>query len=104
MKKIGIIVAMTQEYGLVKSLLSGGKERLLRGIPFTEGRMGEVEVVLAKSGIGKVCAAVGTIEMIREYAPDVIVNTGVAGGIDPLTRVMDIVIGENMVYHDVWCG
>ena len=104
MKKIGIIVAMTSEYGLVKSLLDGGKERLVRGIPFIEGRMGEVDVVLAKSGIGKVCAAVGTVEMIRQYAPEVIVNTGVAGGIDPLTQVMDIVIGENMVYHDVWCG
>lgn len=104
MKKIGIIVAMTQEYGLVKSLLSGEKERLLRGISFTEGRVGDVEVVLTKSGIGKVCAALGTIEMIREYTPGVIVNTGVAGGIDPLTRVMDIVIGKNMVYHDVWCG
>lgn len=104
MKKVGIIVAMTSEYGLVKSLLDKGKERLVRGIPFIEGRIGEVDVVLAKSGIGKVCAAVGTLEMIRQYNPDVIVNTGVAGGIDPLTRVMDIVIGQNMVYHDVWCG
>ena len=50
------------------------------------------------------CAAVGTMEMIQRYSPNVIVNTGVAGGIDPLTEVMDIVVGENMVYHDVWCG
>ena len=48
MKKIGIIVAMTSEYGLVKSLLDGGKERLVRGIPFIEGRMGEVDVVFAR--------------------------------------------------------
>ena len=44
------------------------------------------------------------MELIQRYAPDIIVNTGVAGGIDPLTQVMDIVVGENMVYHDVWCG
>lgn len=44
------------------------------------------------------------MEMIQRYTPDIIVNTGVAGGIDPLTQVMDIVVGENMVYHDVWCG
>jgi len=104
MRKIGIIVAMTSEYGLVKSLLDEGKECAVRGIPFTEGKIGSVEVVLVKSGIGKVCAAVGTMEMIQRYSPDVIVNTGVAGGIDPLTKVMDIVVGENMVYHDVWCG
>lgn len=95
---------MTSEYGLVKSLLEQTKEEPVRGLLFTEGHIGDVEVVLAKCGIGKVCAAVGTMEMIQRYAPDIIVNTGVAGGIDPLTQVMDIVVGENMVYHDVWCG
>lgn len=104
MKKIGIIVAMTSEYALVKSLLQETKECFVRGMQFVEGRVEGAEVVLVKSGIGKVCAAVGTIEMIRQYSPDVIVNTGVAGGIDPLTEVMDIVVGENMIYHDVWCG
>ena len=97
-------MAMTSEYGLVKSLLEQTKEELVRRLLFTEGRIGNVEVILVKSGIGKVCAAVGTMEMIQRYTPDIIVNTGVAGGIDPLTEVMDIVVGENMVYHDVWCG
>ena len=97
-------MAMTSEYGLVKSLLEQTKEEPVRGLLFTEGRIGNVEVILVKSGIGKVCAAVGTMEMIQRYTPDIIVNTGVAGGIDPLTEVMDIVVGENMVYHDVWCG
>ncbi len=95
---------MTSEYGLVKSLLEQTKEESVRGLLFTEGHIGNVEVILVKSGIGKVCAAVGTMEMIQRYTPDIIVNTGVAGGIDPLTEVMDIVVGENMVYHDVWCG
>ena len=95
---------MTSEYGLVKSLLEQTKEESVCGLLFTEGHIGNVEVILVKSGIGKVCAAVGTMEMIQHYAPDIIVNTGVAGGIDPLTQVMDIVVGENMVYHDVWCG
>ena len=98
MRRIGIIVAMTSEYGLVKSLLEQTKDEFVHGLLFTEGRIGNVEVILAKSGIGKVCAAVGAMEMIQRYAPDV------AGGIDPLTQVMDIVVGENMVYHDVWCG
>ena len=97
-------MAMTSEYGLVKSLLEQTKEESVCGLLFTEGHIGNVEVILVKSGIGKVCAAVGTMEMIQHYAPDIIVNTGVAGGIDPLTQVMDIVVGENMVYHDVWCG
>ena len=74
---------MTSEYGLMKSLLEQTKEEPVRGLLFTEGRIGNVEVILVKSGIGKVCAAVGTMEMIQRYTPDIIVNTGVAGGIDP---------------------
>ena len=101
MRRIGIIVAMTSEYGLVKSLLEQTKDEFVHGLLFTEGRIGNVEVILAKSGIGKVCAAVGAMEMIQRYAPDVIVNTGVAGGIDPLTQVMDIVVGEGNEYGQV---
>ena len=58
---------MTSEYGLVKSLLEQTKEEPVRGLLFTEGHIGGVEVVLAKCGIGKVCAAVGTMEMIQRY-------------------------------------
>lgn len=104
MKTIGVIVAMSSEYELVKSLLTEKQEREDRGICYLEGQVEGCRVILVKSGIGKVCSAVGTVLLIREYAPDVIINTGVAGGIDPLARVMDIVVGEQMVYHDVWCG
>ena len=92
-------MAMTSEYGLVKSLLEQTKEEPVRGLLFTEGHIGDVEVVLAKCGIGKVCAAVGTMEMIQRYAPDIIVNTGVAVAVsvseDPVqtkTTVSEIVL------------
>ena len=104
MKRIGIIVALTSEYELVKNLLSDTKEKQRNNLRFVEGTVNGMEVTLMKSGMGKVCAAMGAVEIAREYAPDAIVNTGVAGGIDPLTHVMDIVVGENTVYHDVWCG
>lgn len=104
MGKIGIIVAMTSEFNLVNVLLEEKHERHVNGFSFVEGRLDGKEVVLAKSGIGKVCAAVGVSEMIREYSPACIVNTGVAGGIDVSLQVMDIVVGGRTVYHDVWCG
>lgn len=104
MGKIGIIVAMTSEFNLVNVLLKEKHERHVNGFSFVEGRLDGKEVVLAKSGIGKVCAAVGVSEMIREYSPACIVNTGVAGGIDASLQVMDIVVGGRTVYHDVWCG
>ena len=97
MRKIGIIVAMDVEFELVRELLTGERETKSRGLRFVEGKVDNVEVILMKCGMGKVCSAVGAVELIRNYAPDVIVNTGVAGGIDPLTQVMDVVVGENMV-------
>lgn len=104
MKKIGIIVAMSAEYQLVEALLEKRKETESCGLRFTGGRLGDKEIVLAQSGIGKVCAAVGVREMIGGFCPDAILNTGVAGGIDVSLQVMDIVVGKEVVYHDVWCG
>lgn len=104
MGKIGIIVAMDVELQRVEALLECKTERKVNGFVYVEGRVGTKEIILAKSGIGKVSAAVGVSGMIREFAPDCIINTGVAGGIDDSLCVMDIVVGKETVYHDVWCG
>lgn len=101
---IGIIVAMGVEFRLVEALLEEKKEQAYGGLRFVEGTVNGRKVVLMQAGIGKVCAAVGTVEMIHRYAPECILNTGVAGGIDARLRVMDIVVGKEVVYHDVWCG
>ncbi len=102
--KIGVIVAMGAEFRLVEELLTDKTERKAGEYRFVEGTVEGKSVVLLQCGIGKVCAAVGTSEMIRTFAPDCIINTGVAGGIDAALRVMDIVVGDTTVYHDVWCG
>lgn len=101
---IGIIVAMNAEFQLFETLLIDKKEDTYRGFNFLCGKVQDKSVVLMQSGIGKVCAAAGTVEMIERYAPDYILNTGIAGGIDTMLQVMDIVIGREVVYHDVWCG
>lgn len=104
MKKIGLVVAMDKEFGLLRGLMSGGRDVSCQGLAFFEGKIGGKDVVLARSGMGKVCAAVGVLELIKNFAPDCVINTGVAGGIDVKTQVMDVVAGESVVYHDVWCG
>lgn len=104
MNRIGIIVAMSSEFRLVESLLDDRKEEKAGEFRFVIGKIGYKEVVLMQSGIGKVCAAVGTVEMIHRFHPECILNTGVAGGIDEKLQVMDMVIGREVSYHDVWCG
>ena len=92
MKKIGLVVAMDKEFGLLRGLMSGGRDVSCQGLEFFEGKIGGKDV------------AVGVLELIKNFAPDCVINTGVAGGIDVKTQVMDVVAGESVVYHDVWCG
>lgn len=103
-RMIGIMVAMDAEFRLVETLLEEKRHTEIRGFRFLSGRVGRKEVVLMRTGIGKVCSAVGTVEMILAFAPGCILNTGVAGGIDGSIRTMDMVVGREVVYHDVWCG
>lgn len=101
---IGIINAMQKEHQQLASLLQGTGEVKDGPFSFVEGEWNGSRIVLMASGIGKVNAAVGAVELIRRYSPDAVVNTGVAGGIDPVLQVMDVVVGARVAYHDVDCG
>ena len=102
--KIGIIVAMQSALECVRCLLENPREEQHGSSLFIIGTNGKHELILTQSGIGKVSSAIRTYELIDRYAPDCILNTGVAGGIDRSMHVMDIVVGSEIVYHDVWCG
>ena len=102
--KIGMITAMSSEQKQVAQLLEDKKE-VTHGIyTYTEGKINGNTLILTQCGIGKVNAAAGAVELIRTYQPDCIISTGVAGGIDPCLKVMDVVASRQIVYHDVWCG
>ena len=57
-------------------------------------------MALLKSGIGKVAAALGATLLLERCKPDVIVNTGSAGGLAPTLKVGDIVVSDEARYHD----
>ena len=102
--KIGIISAMDSEHRQLAERLQHRKEVNDGRFCYVEGRLGDHEVVLMQCGIGKVNAAVGASGLIHAYHPHCIVSTGVAGGIDSLLQVGDVVVGSRTAYHDVWCG
>ena len=60
--------------------------------------------IIMQCGIGKVNAAVGTAEMIRQHHPDAIVSSGCAGGNGNDLKVQDVVVSSELAYHDVYCG
>lgn len=105
MKKIGIIVAMDLELQMVLNRIEGKSEpERHTGMQVFKGMLGEDEVVVCRSGIGKVNAALATHTLITDYQPDYIINTGVAGSLDEKIAAMDIVVGSGVKYCDVWCG
>ena len=102
--KIGIIVAMRKELDLLLPLLSGSEESRMGGFEFHCGKMGKHDVMVMQCGIGKVNAAMGSLMLVNNFAPNFVINSGVAGGADLSVNVMDVVAGARVAYHDVWCG
>lgn len=101
---IGIIVAMDKELAQLRTLLDQPTVERKNGKDFILGTIGEKRVVLQKCGIGKVNSAVGTVEMIDNYRPDLIVSSGCAGGADTGLNVTDVVVSTECCYHDAYCG
>ncbi len=101
MDTVGIIGAMDEEietlireYNLSKTFEWGGNV-------FFTGEYGSFLLVLMKSGIGKVNAAIGTTLLISRYDPMCLINTGSAGAIHADLDVGDVIISSDVIHHDV---
>ncbi len=99
--KIAIIGAMEEEVVLLRDKIENQTVDVIAGCEYTSGLMNGVEVVLLRSGIGKVNAAMSTTILLDKYTPDFVINTGSAGGSDESLNVGDIVISTEVRHHDV---
>lgn len=98
--KLGILGAMESEVKLLLEQLHDTDIQETAGTRFYAGTLEGVPVVVAQCGIGKVCAAMCTQVMIDRYQVDAVINTGVAGGLDPTLSIGDIVISTDAIQHD----
>lgn len=98
--KIGIIGAMEIEVRLLRDYLKNRKDTTLYNFTFHEGTIGNHQVIVLLSGIGKVSASVATALLINHFQPDLLINTGTAGGLKN-TRVNDLVLASQVRHHDV---
>ncbi|PSL45076.1 adenosylhomocysteine nucleosidase [Salsuginibacillus halophilus] len=98
---IAIIGAMEEEVELLYSQMEEVTETNRAGSSFYEGRLKGKDVVLLRSGIGKVNAALSTTLLLEKYAPSAVINTGSAGGFNQALSVGDIVISDEVRYNDV---
>ncbi len=98
---IGIIGALDIELERLIGAMQGPVHREISGVPFTCGRLLGTDVVIARAGVGKINAAVCAQTMALIYEPELIINSGVSGALSPDLRVGDVVIGTDVVQHDV---
>ena len=99
--KIGIIGAMDVEVALLKENMQILKTVTHAGMEFAEGRIGNTDVVVVKSGVGKVNAGCCVQILADLFGVTHLINTGVAGSLNNQIHTGDIVVSTDAVYHDV---
>ncbi|MFC3123278.1 5'-methylthioadenosine/adenosylhomocysteine nucleosidase [Agaribacter flavus] len=98
--KIAIIGAMQEEVEKLKSALINQQQIKHNYLEVFTGNLSHHEIFLVQSGIGKVAAAVATSILIQSFKPDLVINTGSAGGFDPDLNIGDIVVADSLAHHD----
>lgn len=101
MRSIGIIGAMEQEVSCLKDKMEQVTVVRKASMEFLEGTLEGKHVVIVRSGIGKVNAAVCTQILADVFDVEAIINTGIAGSLNNDINIGDIVISTDVVHHDV---
>ncbi|SEP60528.1 adenosylhomocysteine nucleosidase [Lachnospiraceae bacterium RM5] len=98
---IGIIGAMDEEVNELKSIMTSVKLTSKAKMDFYEGMIDGKDVVVVRSGIGKVNAGICTQILIDLFNVDVVINTGIAGSLNEKIDICDIVLSTDALQHDV---
>ncbi|MCL2847560.1 MAG: 5'-methylthioadenosine/adenosylhomocysteine nucleosidase [Firmicutes bacterium] len=98
---IGIVGAMQVEIeGLVQKIKKP-KIKIIGALSFVSGVIGASKVVVVKCGIGKVNSATATSVMLMAFKDiKLVINLGVAGGLDNSLFQGDFVVGSSCIQHD----
>lgn len=97
---VGIIAAIPQELHHLRGVLDHDRVTESCGFRFDHGALDGREVVVAEAGIGKVNTAMVATLLHSRFGADLLIFSGVAGGLDPDLAIGDLVIAERAVQHD----
>lgn len=97
---IGIIGAMEEEVAALIHQIQDDEVKTIAGMTFHRGTLWKQQAVVVQSGVGKVNIAICTQILIDVYEVDMVINTGVAGGLYKEINVGDIVISSDAIQHD----
>ena len=96
--RIGIICAIPNElryFNFTEIPIQKFGERT-----FYNGSHDKHELILVQSGLGKVNAAVVSTLLIEKFECELLLFSGVAGGIDPGIEIGEVIIGESLIQYD----
>src|SRR5262249_33139218 len=99
--RIAIVGAMQEEVEALERCLEGVRLERRAGREFRLGRLDGHELVLVRSGIGKVAAAATAAVLLGTYEAQALLFTGVAGGLGAGVNVGDIVVARALLQHDM---
>lgn len=97
---VAFIGAMDDEISVIYDNLNNKKAFKKNNFVIITGTLGNKNIVLAKSGVGKVASSTTTQFIIDNYKPVYIINTGIAGSLSESLKAGDIIIADKMVQHD----
>lgn len=98
---LGIIGAMDEEVSILKEKMELDSVETLAGMDFYKGKLEGKDVVIVRSGIGKVNAAVCTQILVSVFKVTAVINTGVAGSLRNEINIGDIVLSKDALHHDM---
>lgn len=101
MNVIGIIGAMPSELADIRRTLGDAEIVKKSGFDFYINQLNGKKLINACCGIAKVNSALCTQVLIDNFAPECIINTGIAGGMNDDVKVCDIVISTEVLAHDL---
>lgn len=101
--KLGIIGAMSVEVETLKRQMTDLAISERAGMSFCEGVLSGTPCVVVVCGVGKVNAALCVQILCDFYGVTHIVNTGIAGSLNPMLDIGDLVIAQDAMYHDFDC-
>ncbi|MBQ1688286.1 MAG: 5'-methylthioadenosine/adenosylhomocysteine nucleosidase, partial [Lachnospiraceae bacterium] len=98
---IGVIGAMDEEVSRLKEKMQVKKVEKKAGMEFFEGELAGKDVVIVRSGIGKVNAGICTQILVDDFGVEAVINTGVAGSLKNEINIGDIVLSTDALQHDM---
>lgn len=98
---IGIIGAMDEEVSQIVAVMDIEETYEKASMVFKKGTLCGKAVVIVRSGIGKVNAAVCTQILVDKFGVDHIINTGIAGSLQAGIDIADVVLSSDVLHHDM---